>query len=608
MPKPIPTIGQPNWGTPLNDHLRQLNDPTNGGINSINSIASRPNTLTAADSGFSAINRATGNIHKWSGTSWEVQNTSVINVLDYGAIADNSTNNTAAFQSAIDACEAQGGGTVFIPSGEYLVTGPLNVKPRVGIRGDGIETTTIRHNGNNTLFTNLDSQLFDGVYFGYFSLYNTLTTGNANAAGIEYGNVAWATLENLIVGSYTAGSCIVVHNSRQWTEESEIRNVCVRECARGFVFKRSGTGTDSFCGTRMHHVTCVPATNGIGIDIEAGCSLYSSSLVVKGNFEFGNNKRGIRFTNANIWDTRFEIMFEGPDPSSIVLDVRGTCNIHGFGFIKGWFNDGFITGTSPRHAFIDPASVVIINGNGGANITAGANFSKRFFICRLPDINDSTNNRKVQIHTFGGNWSSTDIGHSIISVSSRNNLRINVSQQNGEQSYGQVRIYQNGSNYDVCYEMTNVNFPSLNLRAYINDFNGNMGELIVNGEYNTTGTTDVTPRANITLLANENGIFHGGNTLTNQDGIRIQSVNSDAAYIDARSTSGMVFRTDNVNGGTERMRIMNNGNVGIGKSFPVSRFGVAGLPSYATEAAATAAGLTTGDFYQDGTGVLRVKL
>ena len=48
--------------------------------------------------------------------------TGVYDVIDYGAARDGATDDSAAIQSAIDACEAAGGGVVSIPSGEYLVT------------------------------------------------------------------------------------------------------------------------------------------------------------------------------------------------------------------------------------------------------------------------------------------------------------------------------------------------------------------------------------------------------------------------------------------------------------------------------------------------------
>jgi polygalacturonase len=50
----------------------------------------------------------------------------VFNVLDYGAHRDGSTNSTEAFRSAIQAAKTAGGGTVFVPAGNY-VTGPIEL-------------------------------------------------------------------------------------------------------------------------------------------------------------------------------------------------------------------------------------------------------------------------------------------------------------------------------------------------------------------------------------------------------------------------------------------------------------------------------------------------
>lgn len=48
----------------------------------------------------------------------------VFNIKDYGAVADNLTDNTKAIQAAIDAAANAGGGRVVVPAGEYLC-GPI---------------------------------------------------------------------------------------------------------------------------------------------------------------------------------------------------------------------------------------------------------------------------------------------------------------------------------------------------------------------------------------------------------------------------------------------------------------------------------------------------
>ncbi|MCC6125356.1 MAG: twin-arginine translocation signal domain-containing protein [Pirellulales bacterium] len=60
-------------------------------------------------------------------------NLPVWNVRASGAVGDGTTLNTPAFQSAIDACAAAGGGTVFFPPGRYL-TGGMILKSRVNLQ------------------------------------------------------------------------------------------------------------------------------------------------------------------------------------------------------------------------------------------------------------------------------------------------------------------------------------------------------------------------------------------------------------------------------------------------------------------------------------------
>ncbi|OXM86551.1 glycoside hydrolase family 28 protein [Paenibacillus rigui] len=54
-------------------------------------------------------------------------NTTVYNVLDYGAVGDGVTMNTEAIRRTLEACASAGGGTVWFPAGTYL-TGAIHLK------------------------------------------------------------------------------------------------------------------------------------------------------------------------------------------------------------------------------------------------------------------------------------------------------------------------------------------------------------------------------------------------------------------------------------------------------------------------------------------------
>lgn len=51
--------------------------------------------------------------------------TSFYDVSSYGAVGDGTTDDTSAIQSALTACNTAGGGTVFFPTGTYLITSQL---------------------------------------------------------------------------------------------------------------------------------------------------------------------------------------------------------------------------------------------------------------------------------------------------------------------------------------------------------------------------------------------------------------------------------------------------------------------------------------------------
>lgn len=67
------------------------------------------------------------------------------NVRDFGARGDGQTDDTAAFQQALNAAGAVGGGVVFAPRGNYLFAGRLHVPNAVTLRG--VWESVPAHNG-----------------------------------------------------------------------------------------------------------------------------------------------------------------------------------------------------------------------------------------------------------------------------------------------------------------------------------------------------------------------------------------------------------------------------------------------------------------------------
>jgi hypothetical protein len=91
------------------------------------------------------------------------------NVRSFGAAGDGQTDDTAAFQKALDAVEKAGGGVVYAPRGNYFFAGNLNVPNAVTLAG--IWQSVPAHNGLRN--RGLPKPTDDGTTF--------LTTGGAGS-------------------------------------------------------------------------------------------------------------------------------------------------------------------------------------------------------------------------------------------------------------------------------------------------------------------------------------------------------------------------------------------------------------------------------------------
>jgi len=63
------------------------------------------------------------------------QTPGALNVRDFGAKGDGVTDDTAAFQEALDAASQAGGGVVFAPTGRYAIRGHLSIPAEVCLQG-----------------------------------------------------------------------------------------------------------------------------------------------------------------------------------------------------------------------------------------------------------------------------------------------------------------------------------------------------------------------------------------------------------------------------------------------------------------------------------------
>lgn len=98
-----------------------------------------PSNQASAFAGTRTLGRLTGFLGLILGLAFTLkapaQTNDQYSVLSFGAVADGKTDNTAAFQRAMDAAAAAGGGVVYAPRGNYFFAGHLTVPKAVTLKG-----------------------------------------------------------------------------------------------------------------------------------------------------------------------------------------------------------------------------------------------------------------------------------------------------------------------------------------------------------------------------------------------------------------------------------------------------------------------------------------
>jgi hypothetical protein len=104
-------------------------------------------------------------------------------VKAYGAIGDGTVNDTAAINSAIDAANAAGGGTVIFPAGDYSAAS-IQLKSHVTLHLTADATIVARSNGyNDWEYNPYDKDIMDPAYYHWES--SLIWGKNLTNVGIE---------------------------------------------------------------------------------------------------------------------------------------------------------------------------------------------------------------------------------------------------------------------------------------------------------------------------------------------------------------------------------------------------------------------------------------
>jgi hypothetical protein len=130
-----------------------------------------------------------------------------ISVTNYGAVGDNATDCTGAFQNCVAAARSQAK-SVWIPPGDYLITGAINLYSNTRIQGAGIWYSTLA--GSPSLYPNPSRRVNLNGSGSNIMLSDFAIVGRLNYRNDTEGNDG-------LGGSYGTGSSI----SRVWVEHTK---------------------------------------------------------------------------------------------------------------------------------------------------------------------------------------------------------------------------------------------------------------------------------------------------------------------------------------------------------------------------------------------------
>jgi Ca2+-binding RTX toxin-like protein len=234
------------------------------------------------------------------------------NVKDYGAIGDSAADDTQAIQAAIDAAAAAGGGTVFVPAGDYRLTTQgagtvLVLKDNVVLQGqdasqvrlwlDSAHSTgdidgVVRISGTHTAAVNL--QVDAG------SPYDGVVNGWSVDAGVQVrlDNISASNATGVGIDLRAAGSQVTLSNA------TAMGNNHGGIVAAGLVNSTISDTTVDDNGDAGLQVTGALALAGIlsysnmgdGIVILGDAQGTAASL--KASASFGNGRDGVRVQDA----------------------------------------------------------------------------------------------------------------------------------------------------------------------------------------------------------------------------------------------------------------------------------------------------------------------
>lgn len=217
----------------------------------------------------------------------------VFNVVGFGATGDSTTDDTAAIQAAIDACDANRGGTVFFPQGRYRIASGLTVsKPGTRLLGEGLpgqgrdsayhsaqgSSRIISDNGITAITCNYGSHSTLG--FAFENLHLLAASGSTSGNGITIEDAERTLIRNITCSDYEAGYGLRLNGSN--TQYAELVNYSAGDCLYGLYLVGGAANGVRIWGGYYEGVGHTPRSGSVGIWVDTGDTCRIFGVVIQG--------------------------------------------------------------------------------------------------------------------------------------------------------------------------------------------------------------------------------------------------------------------------------------------------------------------------------------
>lgn len=217
---PTPGADDNTWGDVLNDFLR-VEHNADGTLKASGSLAAKADDVNVV-----------------------LKGDQFISVIDYGAVGDNSTDNTTAIQNAINAA-ASAGKILLFPGGSFR-HGSLTLPTRVTIKGANRGKTILSFIGSGTAFVNATPGV--RIYDIYMSDLVLLTS--TGAIGFDLDSVSTSIFTNMTVTGFS-DSGVYIHSAVSGgSVYNRFNNVTASTCATGFKLRATSSNANVWHGCR----------------------------------------------------------------------------------------------------------------------------------------------------------------------------------------------------------------------------------------------------------------------------------------------------------------------------------------------------------------------